>query len=85
MNRQQEIRHECLFQLYGSQRIPLSAAHIRKVAMADLRDYTSSEVLDALFFLHGQGFCTKLSDPATGVVRYQITSAGSLHWEQRSE
>lgn len=83
LTRQQEIRHECLLQLYGSQRIAISPAHIRRVAQRGGFDYTETEVKDALFFLHGQGFCTKLTDPALGEIKYQITSAGSLHWEQR--
>ena len=81
MKQEQEIRHECLLQLYGSKEIPISAAHIRKVARRQGFDYTDSQIRDALFFLRGQGFAELLIDPATGQQRHRITSAGLLHWE----
>ncbi len=84
MTRDHEIRHECLLQLYGSKEIPISAAHIRKVARRQGFDYTEQEIRDALFFLRGQGFCQIVRDAATGEVRERITSAGMLEWEERA-
>ena len=83
MKREQEVRHECLLQLYGSKEIPISAAHIRKVARRQGFDYSEQEIRDALFFLRGQGLCKLIVDPATGEQRHRITSPGMLEWEQR--
>ena len=82
MKREQEIRHECLLQLYGSKEISISATHIGKVARRQGFDYSEQEIRDALFFLRGQGLCELVVDPATGQQRHHITSAGMLHWEQ---
>jgi repressor of nif and glnA expression len=81
MTPEQEIRHECLLQLYGSKEIAISAAHIRKVARRQGFDYTDQQVRDALFFLRGQGLCEIVRNDATGEVRHRITSAGMLRWE----
>ncbi len=83
MTRPQEIRPECLLQLYGSKEIPLSNDHIRKVARRQGFDYSDVEIRDALFFLRSQGFCETIRDPATGENRHRITSAGMLHYEER--
>jgi len=82
MTRSHDIRHECLLQLYGSKEIPISAAHIRKVAGRQGFDYSEQEIRDALFFLRGQGMCELVRDGATGEVRQRITSKGMMHWEQ---
>lgn len=81
MTRAQEIRHEVLLQLYGSQSIPISKAHIRKVAKRGGFDYSDTEIGDALFFLHGQGMAQPIQDPATGETKYRITSLGTMHYE----
>jgi len=81
MNRTQEIRHECLLQLYGAKELGVTAAHVRKKAKREGFDYSEQEVGDALFFLAGQEFAKRLQEPATGVVRYQITSKGMLEYE----
>jgi hypothetical protein len=81
MNRVQEVRHECLLQLYGSKEIAISAPHIRKVAWRQGFDYSEQEICDALFFLRGQGLCETAPDRATGETRHRVTSAGMLHWE----
>jgi len=83
MKQDQQIRHECLLQLYGAKEIPISAEHIRKIARREGFDYSDQEIRDALFFLRGQGFCELITDAATGQQRHRITSAGMLHWEQR--
>jgi repressor of nif and glnA expression len=85
MTREQEIRHECLLQLYGSKEIPISAAHIRKVARRQGFDYTERETRDGLFFLLGQGLCEQVRDEATGEVRHRITSKGMMWWEREQE
>jgi hypothetical protein len=82
MSRIHEIRHECLLQLYGSKEIPLTAAHIRKVARRQGFDYAEREIADALFFLRGQALCAEVRDEATGELRHRITSAGMLHYER---
>jgi repressor of nif and glnA expression len=81
MTRDHEIRHECLLQLYGSKEIPISAAHICKVARRQGFDYGEQEIRDALFFLRGQGLCEIVRGAATGEARERITSAGMMEWE----
>lgn len=81
MTREQEIRHECLLQLYGAQGIVLSSEHIRKVARRQAFDYSDGEIRAALYFLVGQGFAEKVTDPGTGLVAYRITSKGMLQYE----
>ena len=84
MTREHEIRHECLLQLYGSKEIPISAAHIRKVARRQGFDYGEQEIRDGLFFLRGQGLCETVRDEATGEARHRITSAGMMHYERET-
>lgn len=81
MTRAQEIRHEVLLQLYGSQVIAIGILHIKKVAKRGGFDYSETEIRDAVFFLRGQGFCEYVTDEATGEQRYRITSKGTLHFE----
>lgn len=85
MTQVQQVRHECLLQLYGSKEIPLSAAHIWRVARKQGCECTEREVREALFFLAGQGFCEAVPNPVTGEVRQRITSRGMLAWEGRLE
>ncbi len=82
MERKQEIRHECLLQLYGSGAVAISGGHIRKVARRGGFDYSEVEVRDALHFLVGQKFVEDIQDAGTGEVRYRVTSAGILHYEK---
>jgi hypothetical protein len=82
MSREQEIRHECLLQLYGSKEIPISAGLMRKVARREGFDYSEGEIRDGLFFLRGQGLCELARDEATGEVRHRITSKGMMRWEE---
>ena len=82
MTREQEIRHEVLLQLYGSGSIPISLAHIKKVARRGGFDYLETEIRNAAHFLKGQGFCVEVQDAATGEVRFNITSAGMLNYEK---
>lgn len=81
MTRTQEIRHECLLQLYGSRSVPLNAAHIRKVARRQQFDFNEHEILNELNFLAGQLLAENVGNPATGEVLWRITSAGVLHFE----
>ncbi len=83
MTRPQQVRYECLLQLYGSKEIPLSAEHITRVARRQGFDFSEAEVRDALFFLKGQRLCEELAAPATGELRHRITSPGMLQWEGR--
>ncbi len=83
MTRPQEIRYECLLQLYGSKEIPLAAAHMSRVARRQGFDFSEQEMREAVFFLKGQGLCEEIVDPATGELRHRITSKGMLHWEGR--
>ena len=82
MTRVQEIRHECLLQLYGSKEIPIAAELIVKVAWREGFDYSAREVRDALFYLRGRGFCELVPVAATGEELHRITSAGMNEWEQ---
>jgi hypothetical protein len=81
MKRLHEIRHECLLQLYGSKGIPISAAHIQRVAQRQGFDYSEQELRQALFFLRGRGLCELIVDAATGESRHRITADGMLAWE----
>lgn len=83
MTRAQEIRHEVLLQLYGSQAIAISIEHIRRVCKRAGFDYGETELRDALYFLTGQGFAEKNTDQGTGEVRYRITSKGTLEFENK--
>lgn len=83
MTRAQEIRHEVLLQLYGSQVIPISIEHIKRVCRRAGFDYSETELRDALFFLRGQGLAEYVVDEATGEQRYRITSKGTLHYENQ--
>jgi hypothetical protein len=84
MNRVQEIRDECLLQLYGSKEIPVAAGHIRKVSKRQGFDYSDQEIRDGLYFLTGQGFAERIQDQSTGEVKHRITSKGMLEYEGRS-
>lgn len=81
MTRAQEIRHEVLLQLYGSQSIAISIEHIKRVCKRAGFDYGETELRDAIYFLRGQGLCEYVTDDATGEQRYRITSKGTLHYE----
>ena len=83
MTRNQEIRHECLLQLYGSREIAISAELIRKVAQREEMDYDAREISGALFFLRGQGLSEQVTEGGTGEVRHRITSKGMVYWENR--
>ena len=83
MTRTQEIRHECLLQLYGSGAIPLSIAHIHKAARRQQFDYTPAEVRDQLHFLRGQKLCEEITNTGTGENLYVITSQGMMEFERR--
>lgn len=85
MTREQEIRSECLLQLYGAGELSRTAGSIRKAAKREdsLRDWSEDEVRRALFFLTGQGFAERIQDAATGEVRHVITSKGILEYEGR--
>lgn len=83
MTRVQEVRHECLLQLYGSGRIPISAEHIQRVARRGGFRHGAEEIKNALHFLVGQGFAERVPDPASGEERWRITSAGMIEWELR--
>ena len=83
MTRTQEIRHECLLQLYGSKEIAISTELIRKVAKREGLAYDPREIADALFFLRGQGLCEQITEGGTGELRHRITSKGMLYWENR--
>lgn len=83
MTRPQEVRYECLLQLYGSKELPLSPEHMVRIARREGFDFSETEIREGLFFLKGQRLCEQLVDPATGEVRFRITSQGMLQWEGR--
>jgi hypothetical protein len=81
MTRPQQVRDECLVQLYGSGPLWLSVEHLWKVAHQQQFDFDRHEMLCALQFLSGQGMAESRTDEASGEVRYRITSKGILHFE----
>jgi len=81
MNRNEEIRHECLLQLYASRSVPLSAAHIRKVARGEQFDFNEHEILNELQFLIDQKLAEIVPNIGTGEIRYRLNGNGVLHWE----
>lgn len=84
MSREQEIRSECLMQLYGSRPLPLAPAFIQKQARRQGYDYVGQEIIRELHFLLGQNLATSVLDPVTGETRYAITSAGILAYESNA-
>jgi len=85
MTRAQAIRHEVLLQLYASGRVPLGLTHILKVSRGEQFDFGESEIRDAVYFLRGQACAEPVLDPATGEVKYRITSRGMLEFENKDE
>ncbi len=81
MTRAQEIRKECLLQLYGAKELPISPALAARRAKHAGLDYTETEVRDALFFLKGQGLAESVQDTVTGETKYRITSKGMIEYE----
>lgn len=82
MTRAQEIRHECLRQLYGARPLWRTAANIRKIARReDAVDWSESEVAAELVLLTQQQFAEELRDPGLGVLRYRISGKGTFEWE----
>lgn len=83
MTREEEIRHECMLQLYGSRPLGISIAHIVKQAQRGGYDYSEREIKTAITFLLDQLFAVEQRDAATGEIRFRITAKGQLHWENR--
>lgn len=82
MTREHDIRHEALLQLYGAglgfQRTPAQMARLARRSGAD---FTPAELLQGCLFQVGQGFAALSTNPGSGEQRFEITSAGILHWE----
>jgi Fe2+ or Zn2+ uptake regulation protein len=82
MTPSQEIRHECLLQLYGAGRLGATAEHVERVCRRQGFRYSLDSIQEALYFLAGQGLVEASTDPVTGLSRHRITSRGIIHWEQ---
>lgn len=82
MTNAQACRRECLLQLYGSGSIPISIAHIRKVAAREQLVFSEEEVRNALHFHKGQGFCDEVTNAGSGEPRYVINSKGMIEHER---
>jgi hypothetical protein len=82
MTREHDIRHEVLLQLYGAGLgISRSPAQMARVAKRDGADFSPAEMLQGCLFQVGQGFAIKTVNPASGEQKFEINSAGVLHWE----
>jgi len=79
MTRLQEIRHECLLQLYGSKEIPFPPTISTKWPGGRGRLF-QQEIRNGLFFLRGQGFANSSSRP-TGEARHRINQRRLIEWE----
>jgi len=84
MTDSQKLRHECLLYLYGSRPLAISADHIHRSSRRDGgTDFAIAEIRAELVFLLDEGLVVKITDTATGEIRYRITSKGCNHWENR--
>ena len=83
MTRAQEIRDECLFQLYGGRPLPHKLEKLRKTAHRQGFGYTETEIRAELDFLCGQGLAETVRDEATGEHLWKITSKGVLNYEEQ--
>lgn len=81
MTRNQEIRKEVLFQLYGLRPLPLSVLAIARRARRAQFDFTERELRAECEFLRGQGLAAAVVDPVSGEKKYVITSRGILEEE----
>ena len=85
MTDSQKLRHECLLYLYGSRPLAISAETIHRSSKrdngADL--FAVAEIRAELVFLLDEGLALKVTDTATGEIRYRITSKGCNHWESQ--
>jgi len=81
MTRNQEIRKEILLQLYGLRPVPLSPYAIARRAQRAQFDFTEREIKAECEFLVGQGLASTVEDPASGEVKYVITSRGVIEQE----
>lgn len=82
MDRNQLIRQEALLQLYGAgQRIGIRPSRMAQLARRQGDDFLEAEFEAACRFLVGQGFAEQVQSPVSGELRFRITSAGILEYE----
>jgi hypothetical protein len=84
MTDSQKLRHECLLYLYGSRPLAISADSIHRQSRRDnsgAEVFAIAEIRAELVFLLDEGLALKVTDTATGEVRYRITSKGCNQWE----
>jgi hypothetical protein len=82
MTREQDCRKEALLQLYGAgQGVTLAPVSMARVAKRSGADFSAMELNQACLFLEGQELAKRHINPGTGEQRFEITSAGVLHWE----
>jgi hypothetical protein len=83
MTDSQKLRHECLLYLYGSRPIALSAESIHRASKRDngTELFAIAEIRAELVFLLDENLVLKVTDTATGEIRYRITSKGCNRWE----
>jgi len=82
MTHAQQIREEVLLQLYGAGLgISLSPKQMMRTAQRAGLSGTDMDFLQAALFLTGQKFAERIEDPASGVVRFTITTTGVLKKE----
>ena len=84
MTRNQEIRKEVMFQLYGMRPVPLSPDAIARRARRAQFDFTEREIKAECEFLKGQGLAESLEDPASGETKYVVSSRGVVDQEKGS-
>ncbi len=84
MTEVQQLRKECLLQLYGSGEIAIGAKHVYRAAQRAGIATNETAVGNALFFLRSQGFAEVVVDQASGESRYRITSAGMIEHENNA-
>jgi hypothetical protein len=82
MTRAQQIRAECLLQLYAARPLSLSAAQTAKAAQRAGIDATKAEVEAEMAFLTGQHMAEFELSQVTGEARWKISSHGTLAYEQ---
>lgn len=82
MSREDSIRKEILFNLYGLRPLALSAERLAKDATKDGYDFSKTEIARELAFLADNGLLIEIGDPGVTAKLYRIHAKGVTHYEQ---
>ena len=82
MRREDSIRKEILFQLYGMRPLSRSSADLQRECRKQQYDFTQAEVARETQFLADDGLLIPLDLSGTTEQRYRISAQGVRHYEQ---